>query len=72
MRAGLFSLRIVDIKCCPDGGVCRNEDTIEDLIDALSLAVVALRQYAAGKTWRHIAVDTLAEWEGRGLLEEAI
>lgn len=39
----------------------------EDLTGALGVAVAALRQYADGKTWRHIAVDALRELEGRGL-----
>lgn len=62
---------MVDIKLCYDGGTCRNEDTVEDLIDALRIAVAALRQYADGKTWRHIAADALEELEGRGVAEEA-
>ena len=56
-------------KPCYDGGVCRNEDIVEDLVEALAVAVAALRQYAGGKTWRHIATDALAELERRGVVE---
>ena len=62
-------VRMVDIKPCYDGGTCRNEDTVEDLADALAVAVAALRQYAAGRTWRHIAVEALEELERRGMVE---
>lgn len=58
---------MIQAKPCYDGGVCRNEDTVEDLAEALAIAVAALRQYAAGKTWRHIAVDALGELKERGL-----
>jgi len=64
---------MVDIKLCYDNGTCRNEDAIEDLTDALALAVAALREYANGKTWRHIATDALEELKRRGMVEtEAI
>ena len=56
---------IIEAKPCYDGGVCRNEDTVEELAEALTIAVAALRQYAAGKTWRHIAVDALEKLEER-------
>jgi len=60
---------MTDIKSCYDGGICRNEDAVVDLAEALALAVAALRQYARGKTWRHIAVEALEELEKRGMVE---
>jgi hypothetical protein len=62
---------MIKAKPCYDGGVCRNEDTVEDLAEALIIAIAALRQYAEGKTWRHIAMDALEELERRGLLDVA-
>ena len=44
----------------------------EDLAEGLALAAAALRRYAGGKTWRHIATDALEELERRGLLEKVL
>ena len=60
---------MITAQSCYDGGVCRNEGAVEDLAEALAIAVAALRQYASGKTWRHIATDALAELERRGVVE---
>lgn len=60
------------IKMCYDGGTCRNESFIEDLIAALGITVTALRQYASGKTWRHIAIEALEELAQRGLVEKGL
>jgi len=57
---------MIEAKPCYDDGVCRNEDLVEDLAEALAITVVALRQYAEGKAWRHIATDALEELERRG------
>jgi hypothetical protein len=62
---------MIKAKLCYDGGICRNGDTVEDLADALGVAVAALRQYADGKTWRHIATDALEELEKRGMIDMA-